>query len=296
MVPIVIQDFCKYIAFQKRCSKHTLEAYKTDLTQYFDFAQSQYQIKDLLEIDHDIIRSWIVSMLEEGISPRTVNRKISTLKSFYKFLKKENRIAANPMLKVISPKTSKRLPEFIDQDKMNVLLDEVLCDDSFKSLRDKTLIELFYATGIRLSELISIQVDVLNLYDLQLKVLGKRNKERIVPLNPHMVDLLDKYLSQRNDIMKSNEGPLFITEKGKKMYEKLAYRIVNYYLSSVTTIAKKSPHVLRHTFATHMLNNGAELSAIKEILGHANLSATQVYTHNTVEKLKKVYKQAHPKA
>lgn len=292
----LIADFCNFLAYEKKYSRHTINAYRKDLMQCVTYASENYSVESIEELDHNVLRSWIVNLLENNISTRTVNRKISTLKSFFRFLKKTGKAPVNPMLKVISPKNPKRLPEFVEEDKMALLLNSSLFENSFKGLRDKALIELFYTTGIRLSELVSTKVEDLNLPKSQLKVLGKRNKERLVPLCPHITKILETYLEERNSVAGTESGPLFITEKGKKIYEKLAYRIVNYYLSMVTTISKKSPHVLRHTFATHMLNNGAELNTIKEILGHANLAATQVYTHNTVEKLKKVYKQAHPKA
>lgn len=271
-------------------------AYKKDLSQFNDFILNEFDIKDINDVTHQIIRSWIVHLLENDITPRSVNRKISSLKSFYKFLKREGVISVNPMSMVIAPKASKKLPEFVESDKMNLLVNDFPFENSFKGYRDKMLIELFYGTGMRLSELIHIKKDDINTSKSQIKVLGKRNKERIIPLSPYIIKQLKEYLEERSKLPDCQTDMLFVTEKGKKIYEKLAYRIVNYYLSMVTTITKKSPHVLRHTFATHMLNNGAELNAIKEILGHANLSATQIYTHNTVEKLKKVYKQAHPKA
>jgi len=296
MIEALIIDFCAYLEYQKRYSKHTLTAYQKDLLQFRTMLSESYDIYNIEDVNHKMVRAWIVNLLENNVTPRSVNRKISTLKSFYRFLKKEGKVTNNPMLRVISPKTSKKLPEFVELEKMNLLLEDVAFEDSFKGIRDKTLIELFYATGMRLSELIALNIEDISFMKSQIKVMGKRSKERIIPLSPHIIYILKQYLLEREKLLSVDSQRLFLTEKGKKLYEKLAYRIVNYYLSMVTTINKKSPHVLRHTFATHMLNNGAELNAIKEILGHANLSATQVYTHNTVEKLKKVYKQAHPKA
>jgi integrase/recombinase XerC len=231
--------------------------------------------------------------MEQKIVPRSVNRKITTLKTFYKFLLRQGVVAENPMLKIQSPKTSKRLPVFVEKEGMDILLDSIDFGDDFEGQRNKLIIEIFYSTGMRLTELVNLkQLDV-DLYQSHLKVLGKRNKERIIPFNPILKEQIKIYLQAKPTL---NDEFLFITSSGAKMYDKLVYRIVNAYLSQITTVDKKSPHVLRHTFATHMLNNGANLNSIKELLGHASLSATQVYTHNTVEKLKNIHKQAHPKA
>ena len=296
MIEELIQSFDNYLRFEKRFPINTSDAYLNDLKQFQTYLSNQYNTDKIDEVDFQIIRSWSVSLLESNITPRSVIRKISSLKSFYRFLLKNGIVTKNPMLKVIAPKTSKKLPIYVEQEKMNMLFEEIKFEDSFKGIRDKAILELFYATGMRLSELCNIKVSDINVYNSQIKVLGKRNKERIIPLTNNLKNVLSGYIDARTQVSDIQDDSLFITEKGKKIYQKLAYRIVNYYLSMVTTISKKSPHVLRHTFATHMLNNGAELNAIKEILGHANLSATQVYTHNTVEKLKKVYKQAHPRA
>ena len=287
-------SFIQYLQFEKRFSNHTVLAYSTDLSQFYDYLQATYKITELRDISHTLVRSWIVSMMEAKISARSINRKVTTLKTFYKYLLRQNIVKENPMLKVQSPKMSKRLPVFVEKDKMNQLLDN---QESFEEdpdkLRNKLIIELFYATGMRLSELINLKQGSIDLSKGQLKVLGKRNKERIIPFGPELGREIKAWL----DSKKEEEPELLFTGKsGKKLSEKLVYTIVKKYLSGVTTIDKKSPHVLRHTFATHMLNNGADLNAIKELLGHANLSATQIYTHNTVEKLKNIHKQAHPKA
>jgi len=286
-------SFLEYLRYEKRSSNHTLLAYTNDLDQFFKYLDTTYQVKNISEINHIIIRSWVVNLMEQKITPRSVNRKITTLKTFYKYLLRQKEVTENPMLKIQSPKTSKRLPVFVEKDKMDILLDNTDYGDNFEGQRNKLIIELFYATGMRLSELINLKDGNINMSKSQLKVLGKRNKERIIPFNDELKELLKRYLKIKPA---ANEGYLLVNLKGGKLYEKLAYRVVNRYLSGVTTIDKKSPHVLRHTFATHMLNNGADLNAIKELLGHANLSATQVYTHNTVEKLKNIHKQAHPKA
>lgn len=285
--------FLEYLQFEKRFSAHTLVAYQTDIEQFSIYLNNMYQVTSIDEVNHTLIRSWIVDMMDQGISPRSVNRKITTMKTFYKFLLRQKWVSENPMLKIQSPKTSKRLPVFVEKEKMDVLLDQVAFGADFKGLRDKLIIELFYSTGMRLSELIQLKEKDVDLYSNQLKVLGKRNKERLIPIANELKTMLQQYLKERPS---TQEELLLLSDRGKKMSEKFVYNLVKAYLSQVTTIDKKSPHVLRHTFATHMLNNGADLNAIKELLGHANLSATQVYTHNTVEKLKNVHKQAHPKA
>ncbi len=290
-----INSFLHYIQFEKRFSPNTVLAYSSDLEQFFQYQKLQYETEDPVEINHPMIRSWIVSMMEAHVSPRSINRKLTTLKTYYKFLLRRGSIKVNPMLKVQAPKTSKRLPVFVDQAKMELLFNEVNFGEGFESQRDRLILELFYATGMRLSELIGLTDDSIDLYQCSLKVLGKRNKERIIPFTDKLKVLIRDYLDVRSKI----GAPLltfFVTDKGKKMYPKLVYRIVTSRIGSVTTLDKKSPHVLRHTFATHMLNNGADINSVKEILGHASLSATQVYTHNTIEKLKEVYKQAHPRA
>lgn len=285
-------EFLQFLQYEKRCSKHTLVAYSNDLKQFLDYLSTSYEISGIAEINHTVVRSWIVSLMEQKVTARSVNRKITTLKTFYKFLLRQQKVSQNPMLKVLSPKTSKRLPVFVEKEKMNVLLDDTAFGDDFEGKRNKLIIELLYASGMRLSELINLKQTDVDLYSCQLKVLGKRNKERIIPFSNHLKEQIQQYISLKP--AESTES-LFVNKSGAKLYEKLVYRVVNSYLSQVTTANKKSPHVLRHTFATHMLNSGADLNAVKELLGHANLSATQVYTHNTVEKLKNIHKQAHPR-
>jgi integrase/recombinase XerC len=285
-------SFLQYLQFEKRLSSHTILAYSGDLDQFFSFLEHTYQLKNISEITHTLVRSWIVELIDQKISPRSVNRKITTLKSFYKYLLRQGVVFENPMMKIMSPKTSKRLPVFVEKDNMNLLIDHVEFSEDFDGFRNKLIIELFYATGIRLSELINLKQANVDLHQCQIKVMGKRNKERIIPFSNELRNTIQKYINSKIAMPNSF---LFEMKNGKKMYEKFVYRLVNNYLSIVTTIDKKSPHVLRHTFATHMLNNGADLNTIKELLGHANLAATQVYTHNTVEKLKSIHKQAHPK-
>jgi integrase/recombinase XerC len=286
-------SFLQYLQYEKRFSSHTLTAYSTDLSQFYTYLKTIYQIENLTEINHSLIRSWIVSLMENRVSPRSVNRKITTLKTFYKFLLRQSIVTENPMLKIQSPKISKRLPVFVEKEKMDILLDNVEFGNDEEGVRNKLIIDMFYSTGMRLSELINLKQKDVDLSSCQLKVLGKRKKERIIPFNNELKNKIEEYLNNKKG---KTAETLFTTDNGKKMYEKLVYKIVKQYLSLVTTTDKKSPHVLRHTFATHMLNNGADLNSIKELLGHANLAATQIYTHNTVEKLKNIHKQAHPKA
>ena len=284
------EKFLHYLKHEKRYSVHTLLSYSTDLKQFTNFLSSEFSVKSIRKVNFQLVRSWIAKLLNENISARSVNRKITTLKTYFRFLIREDIINQSPMQKIISPKTSKRLPVFVEQVKMEKLLNEIDFGVGFLAQRDRLILELFYFTGIRLSELINLKNKDINYSDSTILVLGKRKKERLIPLTS---DILSK-IKKLNASNKSKY--LFTTEKGKQISTKQVYRLVNKYLSMVTTLGKKSPHILRHTFATHMLNNGADINAIKELLGHANLSATQIYTHNTIEKLKTVYKQAHPRA
>ena len=284
--------FIKYLSAEKRFSEHTITSYSTDLDQFSIFLTEEYQITDeVSEISFQIVRSWIASLLEKGVNPRSVNRKISTLQTYFKFMIREKMISESPMLKIVAPKSKKRLPVFIEENQIENLLNEVEFDEGFIGERDKLIIELFYVTGIRLSELINIKIFDINFSNSLIKVLGKRNKERLIPLSINIVNELQTFVKKHN-----LNNYLFTNLGGTKVYTKLVYRVVKKYIGKISSVNKKSPHILRHTFATHMLNNGADINAIKELLGHANLSATQVYTHNTIEKLKTVYKQAHPRA
>lgn len=290
-----VLNFIDYLKYERRYSKHTLIAYENDLAQFIAYSKEQYEITVLIEINSGIVRSWLVSMMESGITSRTVNRKITALKSFFRYSMKSGVLEVNPMAKITSPKVSKRLPEYIEAEKLNLLLDKAEFSDDFDGIRNHLIIELFYGTGMRLSELLGLSIVDINLSMHQLKVTGKRNKQRIIPLFVELESSLRNYLEMRNSISGADDK-LFIFESGKELYPVYVYRLVNKYLSIVSTRKKRSPHVLRHSFATEMLNNGADLNAIKELLGHANLSATQVYTHNTIEKLKQAYLQAHPRA
>jgi integrase/recombinase XerC len=308
LLPVLFRRMLKdkyidYLRFEKRYSAHTILAYHTDLDDFTKFLSLQYSVSDLLAADHTLIRSWLISLIDRKISPRSVNRKLSTLKSFYRYCQKQGLLKVNPMLKVVAPRVTKQLPVFLTHDNLDTLLKSVEFELGYEGCRDKMIITLFYATGIRRAELVHISISDLDLNAGTLKVLGKRNKERIVPLGSNVITQLEEYLIIRNKFLvensladQNNIHTLFVTSKGLAIYPRLIQNIVHEYLSRVASNSKLSPHVLRHTFATHMLDDGADLNAIKEILGHSSLAATQVYTHNTIEKLKSIYKQAHPRA
>lgn len=287
--------FLAHIQFEKRYSRHTVTAYSTDLDQFFTYIRLQYEISDLAEVNHFMVRSWLVHLIDQDDSSRSVARKLTTLRSFFKFCLREGVVTSNPISKITAPRSSKRLPVFVEQEKMDDLLDSTGFEDSYEGLRDRLIVEMFYVTGIRLSELVSLKESDIDFYRSTIKVTGKRNKERIIPFNNKFGEGLRRYLTEKGRVFGPDDN-MFLTGRGAVIYPRLVYSIVKENLSRVTTLEKKGPHVLRHTFATHLLNNGAELNAVKELLGHANLAATQVYTHNTIDKLKKVYKQAHPKA
>lgn len=291
------ESFLEYLKFEKRYSPHTIKSYKNDLDQFYLYLSDNQIPYNPAEITSRHIRGWIVGMMDKGIAPVSVNRKISCLRVFFRWMRKEGLITKNPLEQVILPKQKKSLPVFIGEQALNALLDNNNFGNNFTGIRNRTIIEMLYMTGMRRSELTGLRICDLDFSGLTVKVTGKRNKQRIIPLTGSFIKRVQEYLVKRNEICGSvDEGWLFITKKGNKLYDKSVYNIVRSYLSMVTTSEKKGPHVLRHTFATHMLNRGADLNAIKEFLGHANLSATQVYTHNTIEKLKKIYKQAHPRA
>jgi integrase/recombinase XerC len=276
---------------------HTVLAYQLDLEQFLQFAKIRYELVEPRSFTGSIVRSWIMELMEEGVKPVSVRRKLSTLKTYFKFLLREGVITQNPMLQVVSPKLGKRLPIFVPENEMINLLEKRHWGNDFLSLRDRLILEMLYGTGMRRGELIALKIQDLDLSQQQIRILGKGNKERLVPVGPALCQLIADYLPQRKIIVESNQHAfLLTTDNGAPIYPKLVYQIVRQYLSQVTTIEKRSPHVLRHSFATHLSDSGAELSAIKELLGHANLSATQIYTHNSMERLRQVYQQAHPKA
>jgi integrase/recombinase XerC len=287
--------FFNYLSNEKRYSAHTIRSYKSDLEQFIQFGTESNENFNPLTSDHHIIRKWIVHLMESGNSSRSVNRKITTLKTFYRFLLREGIITDMPTQKIVLPKMNKQLPFFVGINNMQMLFDQFEFSNDFEGLRDRTILLTFYCTGMRLSELVNLKITDIDFYYSRLKVLGKRNKERLIPFGIELQAVLKEYIGQR-DQFACPHNILYVTNEGDPVYDKLIYRLVNKYLGEVTTLEKRSPHVLRHTFATHMLNNGAELNAIKELLGHANLSATQIYTHTTFEKLKVIYNQAHPRA
>lgn len=290
-----LNEFLTYLQAERRYASHTIKAYKNDLNQFHAFCQDLG--KEGMDLHEKTIRSWVVSLMDRGYSPRSVHRKLTSLRSFCKYLIRRGEMDVNPLDRVLKPKLSKRVPSFVDEAHMESLLDRYEFGDDFTGVRNRLILDLLYQTGMRRSELIGLRTGALNLEGKSVKVKGKREKERIIPLNDEMVRILEAYLVHRNQVVTDPETDhLIVTGKGRPAYDKLIYRIVNNYLGLVTTLDKKSPHVLRHTFATHMLNQGADLNSIKELLGHANLSATQVYTHNTFKKLKSIYNQAHPRA
>lgn len=292
---MMLGAFIKYLQLEKRYSGHTIKAYETDLHQFHSFLQAVYNHSNIQSANFREIRSWVVDLLDNNTSNTSVNRKISSLKTFYKFLLREGVIDSNPMDKVVSPKVNKRLPSFVEQKPLNNLLDQNQDSELFCDYRDLLIVEILYSTGMRRAELINLKDTDVDFTKSTIKVLGKRNKERIIPVSRNLIDRIADYLIIRNAEFGSTDY-LIVTDKGIKLYEKMVYRVVTTCLSRITTLDKKSPHVLRHSFATHLLNNGADLNAIKELLGHANLSATQIYTHNTFEQLKTIYNQAHPRA
>lgn len=291
----MINSFLTYLSTEKRYSTHTVKSYENDLAQFQEFISNSFDISLLKDANHHHIRDWVVSLTEKGISSRSINRKIATLKSFYKFLLAREYIDLNPADKLKPLKTEKELPAFVKEKEIENLFELVEYTNDFSGLRDKLLLEIFYATGCRLSEIITLRVSDVNFYEKTLKVLGKRNKERIIPINDTLITLMKMYDKQKKEAgLKSNH--LLVTDSGKPLYPMFVNRKIKSYLTQVTTLSKKSPHVLRHTFATHLLNKGADLNAVKDLLGHSSLAATQVYTHNSIDKLKAAFDKAHPKA
>ena len=291
-----IEQFIQYLQFEKRFSPLTVTAYQKDLNQFLVF--SALSESELLNVTYQQVRSWMVALMDQGNEAKTINRKISSLRSFYRFLQRNELIKTNPMTQVRAPKIPKRLPVVITEQKMDTLLDGGFdFVDGFSGLRDRLIVELLYGTGIRLAELVGLKDEDVDIYEQQIRVLGKRNKQRIIPVHSSLAKLIADYNFQKlNQNFNNKSKTLIVTDNGRDVYPKFVYRTVRTVLSTVSTHDKKSPHILRHSFATSLLNRGADLNAIKELLGHSSLAATQVYTHNSVEKLKAIYKQAHPKA
>jgi len=294
---VLVEEFITYLRYEKNYSTHTVLAYERDVTQFLEYAESQFGTSDPVAMDSDMVRSWMVNRLENGLSARSVNRKLSCLKTFWHFLRRKGVVSQQPMKKVVPPKTTRPLPVFLKESEMEALL-EVDPEDleCFPILRDRLILDLFYSTGMRLSELIGLTDDTVDLNGGVLKVTGKRNKQRLIPFGAELGKSISRYISSRNEQVPGSPKRLLVRNDGAPLYPQMVYRMVQKRLSEVGTLTKNSPHVLRHTFATTLLNRGAELNAVKELLGHSSLSATEVYTHTTFAELKKVYKQAHPRA
>jgi integrase/recombinase XerC len=289
------ESFVNYLKYEKRCSSHTVIAYKNDLDQFVQFCTKMVGEFNVKKVDAKLVRNWIVLLMENELSALSVNRKVTTIKSFFKYLMKEQIVESNPATYLALPKIRKKLPNFVEENNLQHLLDDGFFEDDFIGIRDKLVITLLYGTGIRLSELLLLKDSDFDKKMCLIKVLGKRKKERIIPYPLSINSLLELYINVRDNVVGFKTEKLLVTEDGKPAYEKLIYRVVNNNLAKVTMLEKKSPHVLRHTYATHLLNKGADLNAVKELLGHSNLAATQIYTHTTFERLHDIYKQAHPR-
>ncbi len=291
-----VEAFQSYLSLEKNYSVHTLKAYTRDINSFQVFCESEFSITDLTEVNYGIIRSWIVNLVDSGLSNKSINRKIASLIAYYKFLLKIEAIEHNPLAKHKALKVSKKIEIPFSEEEMTSIMDQISYPDDFEGKRDKLLIELLYTTGIRRAELINLRINDIDLHTKTLRVLGKRNKERLAPLLESTIELYNEYMNQRHILLQGREEEyVFLSKSGLKIYETLVYRIINRYFSKVSTKVKKSPHILRHTFATHLLNKGADLNSVKELLGHSSLASTQVYTHNSIAELKKVHAAAHPR-
>ena len=296
----MIEAFLNYLKYEKRYSIKTVESYQTDILQFFHFIETEFQLTDLLAVKNAIIRTWIVELVNLRQKPSSIKRKISALKSFYKYNQKIGKIKVNPADKINSPKIPERLPKFVEQQKLNDLFDNAdkYFAATYEGMQEKLIVDLLYSTGMRRQELIDLKWPDINTGNNQVKVTGKGNKQRLIPIGKELMSSLMIFQNTQTEKYKdiSPASYVFLTENGKQLYPNYVYRIVKKHIGNCSTVEKKSPHVLRHSFATHMSNNGAKLNDIKELLGHASLASTQVYTHNTIEQLKEIYKIAHPKA
>lgn len=292
-----IDAFLSHLKFQKRYSRHTLISYQTDLRDFFDYLEVQYGQQELPSIRPAMVRSWLATLKESGMVSKSINRKISSLKSFFKFAMRQGLLAATPMSGIISPKISKRLPQYLEPAQVETLFQHVEFPDDWQGKTDRLLLQLLYHTGMRRAELIGLRESHIDVHYGQIKVLGKGDKERIIPVSAGLMADMSEYISQKQSSVPAADREFLLTRpNGRKLTPEYVYTTVTRYLSAVTTLDKKSPHILRHTFATHLTNSGADLNAVKELLGHSSLAATQVYTHNSIEKLKEVFKKAHPRA
>jgi integrase/recombinase XerC len=290
-----IQAFIDYLKFEKRYSRHTVRAYADDLEQFRLFRNEMPGEGEFSQVSPPVIRSWLAGLKENKLSSKSINRKISSLKSFFKFMVRTGGLEKTPMSSIISPKSGRKLPVYVEEKDMETLTRHLEFPDSWQGKTDRLLIQLFYQTGMRLTELIYLKNGQLDLARAQIKVHGKGNKERILPVSEALVKEIRLYIREKDETGRNGEDALFVTGKGKKLYPAYAYLAVKKYLSLVTTLDKKSPHVLRHSFATHLMNHGADLNSVKELLGHSSLAATQLYTHNSIEKLREVHKKNHPR-
>ena len=293
---MLTDSFLDYLRYERNYSEKTVLAYGEDISQLREFAQEEIRDFKPAEVTPELIREWIVSLMDKGYASTSVNRKLSSLRSFYKFLLKKKVVLVDPLRKITGPKNKKPLPSFLKENEMNRLLDDTDFGEGFEGCRDHLIIEMFYATGIRLSELIGLDDKDVDFSASLLKVTGKRNKQRLIPFGDELKEGMLEYVNVRNEQVLESGGAFFVRKNGERLYKNLVYNLVKRNLSKVVTLKKRSPHVLRHTFATTMLNNEAELGAVKELLGHSSLATTEIYTHTTFEELKKVYKQAHPRA
>ncbi|GAB6009210.1 tyrosine recombinase XerC [Dysgonomonas reticulitermitis] len=293
---MLIEKYIKYLRYEKNYSLHTEISYSKDLHQFSEFLLFHFPDVDIKSVDNDLIRMWIVSLMEDKMSPRSVNRKLSALKSFYKYLLRIGEMPANPMKRIVGPKNSKPIPAFVNNSDMEKILDEPVVENGFEALRNHIMIELFYVTGIRRAELLGLKDLDIDFSSRTIQVTGKRNKQRLIPVSDNMLLLIRQYIDARNEEIENQSGYFFVKKDGEKLYPMMIHRIVTESLKQISTLSKTSPHVLRHSFATSMLNNGADINAVKELLGHSSLAATEIYTHTSFEELKKIYNKAHPRA